>query len=314
METEKNERNLEETAGKALEKCLGLKENEQTLIITDEHCQEIGEAFYRATKEKTEERYLLKVKEQKQGELKAPQLAEYLMKKPPDVIIIPTRNSYTHMKARERATKEGARVATLPGITKETFKRTINIDYEKMRKEGTKLKEKMEKAEKAHIETESGTKLTLEISNRIEEDLGQIKNPGEYGNLPSGEIFTAPEKTNGKMIIDSMQEIAKPKTKVYIQNGETREVEGDPEFKKKLWDHKNGRKIAEFGIGLNPKATITSNILEDEKVRGTCHIAFGKNTDFGGKIKSDIHWDAILFQPTIKLDNEKIMETGKLLI
>ncbi|MFW5902599.1 MAG: aminopeptidase [archaeon] len=313
--TEENEdKKISEIAEKALEECIGLKEEEQVLVITDESRQEIGEAFYRASGEKTWERYLLKVKEQEQGELKAPELAEHLMKKSPDVIIIPTRNSYTHMKAREKATEKGARVATLPGITKETFRRTIDIDYKGMRKEAEKLTEKMKKAERVKIETNSGTNLTLKIPNEIGKDLGRMKNPGEYGNLPSGEIYTAPEEANGKLVIDSMQEIAKPKTTVYIQNGETREVEGDREFKKKLWKYKNGRKIAEFGIGMNPKATITSNTLEDEKVKGTCHIAFGKNIDFGGDIDSDIHWDAILFQPTLKLDNKKIMDTGKLLI
>jgi len=305
---------MKKIAEKALEKCVGLKKEEQTLIITDEHGEKVGKALYKASKEKTNETYLLKVRKQEKGELEVPELAEHLMKKPPDVILIPTKNSYTHTKAREKATEKGARVVTLPGITEEMFKRTTDIDYGKLREEGKKLQEKMEKAEKAKIKTGSGTNLNLDLSNQTIPDLGQMKEKGEYGNLPTGELFTAPENSNGKMVIDSMQELAEPKTEVYIQENEAREIEGDPEFKKKIMKKEHRKNIAELGIGLNPKATVTGNILEDEKVRGTCHIAFGKNKDFGGKIDSDIHWDAILFQPTIHFDNEKIMETGELQI
>jgi leucyl aminopeptidase (aminopeptidase T) len=81
-----------------------------------------------------------------------------------------------------------------------------------------------------------------------------------------------------------------------------------------LWKYKNARNIAEFGIGLNPKAVLSGNTLEDEKVLGTCHIAFGSNFDFGGRIKSDVHWDAILLKPTIYVDDRKIMDEGDLLV
>ena len=48
--------------------------------------------------------------------------------------------------------------------------------------------------------------------------------------------------------------------------------------------------IAELGLGCNPKAIVTGNVLEDEKVAGL-HIAFGMSTHLGGKVKSDVHQD-----------------------
>jgi leucyl aminopeptidase (aminopeptidase T) len=92
-------------------------------------------------------------------------------------------------------------------------------------------------------------------------------------------------------------------------------VEGDPVFKKKLWGYKNARNIGEFGIGTNPKAILSGNILEDEKVRGTCHVAFGTSTSYpGGKVTADIHWDGIVIQPTIWFDGDKIMDGGEFLV
>lgn len=42
--------------------------------------------------------------------------------------------------------------------------------------------------------------------------------------------------------------------------------------------------MAEFGIGTNYKAKLVGLILEDEKVFGTIHIAFGNNLSMGGRI------------------------------
>ena len=77
---------------------------------------------------------------------------------------------------------------------------------------------------------------------------------------------------------------------------------------------KNAFNIAELGIGTNPAAKITGHVLEDEKVRGTCHIALGNNVFYGAKINVPLHLDGIIKKPTIYLDSRMIMENGKLLI
>jgi leucyl aminopeptidase (aminopeptidase T) len=78
---------------------------------------------------------------------------------------------------------------------------------------------------------------------------------------------------------------------------------------------KNAYNIAELGIGTNPKARIIGNVLEDEKVLGTVHVAVGDNTSFtGGHTKSNIHLDGILVQPTVKIDKRLLMQKGKLLV
>ena len=60
---------------------------------------------------------------------------------------------------------------------------------------------------------------------------------------------------------------------------------------------KNARNLGELGIGLNPRARIVGNILEDEKVFETCHIALGSNYDEDAKAM--IHLDGIIYKPTI---------------
>ncbi|MCM1322440.1 MAG: aminopeptidase [Bacteroides sp.] len=60
---------------------------------------------------------------------------------------------------------------------------------------------------------------------------------------------------------------------------------------------RNARNIGELGIGLNPEAQITGNMLEDEKAFRTCHFAIGANYD--GDAESLIHLDGVVRSPTI---------------
>ena len=78
--------------------------------------------------------------------------------------------------------------------------------------------------------------------------------------------------------------------------------------------NKNAYNIAEFGIGTNPNAKVTGNIIEDEKSLGTCHIALGNNSGFGGKVNVPIHVDGVITRPTIFVDDKKLVDRGELLI
>ncbi|MCQ2591770.1 MAG: peptidase M17 [Treponema sp.] len=60
---------------------------------------------------------------------------------------------------------------------------------------------------------------------------------------------------------------------------------------------KNARNIGELGIGLNPAARVTGNMLEDEKAFHTCHFAIGANYD--NDAPSLIHLDGVVRNPTI---------------
>ena len=79
---------------------------------------------------------------------------------------------------------------------------------------------------------------------------------------------------------------------------------------------KNARNIGELGIGLNPAANITGNMLEDEKAFHTCHFAIGENYD--NDAPSLIHLDGVVREPTIVLTygdgtTRTILENGVLL-
>src|SRR3989338_8622413 len=134
-------------------------------------------------------------------------------------------------------------------------------------------------------------------------------------------ILLAPVEgtANGAYVVDaSFAGIGKLKSpiKIYVKNGRAVKIYGEKaDVLNELLDSagKDARNIAEFGIGTNEKAKITGNILEDEKVIGTCHIALGNNVGFGGKTSVQLHLDGIIKNTTIFVDENKIIDKGKFL-
>jgi leucyl aminopeptidase (aminopeptidase T) len=81
-------------------------------------------------------------------------------------------------------------------------------------------------------------------------------------------------------------------------------------------DGEGVRTIAELGIGTNPSARITGNVMTDEKVMGTIHIAIGHNAvaPYGGQNRAPIHLDGVMGNPTVVVDGERLIHNGKYLI
>ncbi|MBW3011195.1 aminopeptidase, partial [Candidatus Woesearchaeota archaeon] len=166
--------------------------------------------------------------------------------------------------------------------------------------------------------TEKGTDFTFSIKDRpLFLDTGIFDSQGTLGNLPAGEVAFAPieDSANGVLIVDgSMDPIGKLKDdlKLKFTDGKVVSVEGpDADKLNKFLNNEKNRNIAEFGIGTNPKAKITGNVLEDEKVMGTIHIAIGSNTNFGGKNKANVHFDGIVMKPTVLADGLCTMKDGE---
>ena len=76
---------------------------------------------------------------------------------------------------------------------------------------------------------------------------------------------------------------------------------------------KSSRTIGELGIGADSLARLTGVILEDNKIYGSTHIAFGANDDFGGVTKARSHIDRVTPTPEAYLDDVLVAKDGKLL-
>ena len=306
----------------AIKDCMGVKKNETLLIIADTPQRNIGIAFFDEAKKLSKEAIYMEILPRKvHGVEPPPAVAEAL--KNVDAALIPTSKSMSHTDARRKASEKGVRIATLPGITKDIISRTLSVNYKEMEKISKKIANILTQGNEATIVSPSGTELKMTLKGRKGlADTGINHKKGDFSNLPAGEAYIAPieGKTEGKAVIDGSMAgiglLSSPLTLIF-KNGFVVEIKGKDS--KKLENligsvGKKGRNHAELGIGTNPKAKITGNVLEDEKVKGTVHIAIGDNASMGGKVKVDLHLDGIIKKPTLIIDGKEIMNDGKLLI
>ncbi|MBI2578508.1 MAG: aminopeptidase [Candidatus Aenigmarchaeota archaeon] len=227
-----------------------------------------------------------------------------------DVVIALTTFSLTHTAAVRNAKK--TRIASMPGFERKMMGAML-INYEKLKKDTMRLSGILEKGSIVKVITPSGTEAEFSIKGcKINPSYGIVEKD-HVVNLPDGEVYLPPKSMNGVLVFDSYgKQIRKP-TRLVIRNNSIADFEksSSGNFMKKILPKKSDRFVAEFGVGTNSAARIIGNVLEDEKVLGTCHVAFGNNLGFGGTNRSSVHIDVIFHNPTIWADKKLIMKEGK---
>ncbi len=220
-----------------------------------------------------------------------------------------------------------------PGVTREIFLRAVPIDYGTLRLKCAALKQVLDHATSVRITTRAGTELTIGVNGRTAYvDDGDFTLPGRGGNLPAGETYISPAlgSSEGLIVFDGSIssysgtiQIRQP-IRVEVVGGFVTSVDGGTEADE-LADtirrgeenttalekqgklpagdgelyRRNVRNIGELGIGLNPAARVSGNMLEDEKAFRTCHVAIGHNYD--GDAPALTHLDGVIRNPTISV-------------
>lgn len=287
------------------------------MIVTDTVKEPIGRSFYDFARTITSRVAIVVIEPTSEHAAEPPpQVAEKMADF--DVQLLITERSLTHTAARRRASARGARIATMPGISEEIINRCLDIDYKALRRNSKRLCDLLAKAKTVCLTTAIGTDITFSLgeSRFFGGEGGIFDKPGDYGNLPEGEVSFSPEHCEGTYIVDAsfpdLGLVESPLT-FKVKNGKVYEISGKhcERIIKRL--DKVGPaayKVAELGIGLNPKAKISGNILEDEKVIGTAHIAVGNNCSYGGNNDVPLHLDGVVRAPDIYIDDRKIMHKG----
>jgi len=157
---------------------------------------------------------------------------------------------------------------------------------------------------------------------------GRIYEQGKWSNLPEGEVYTCPDKVNGKVKAYVMGDYFSDKYGVLrdpliVEIKDSRVVSAEcknnhlaKEFIKYIKSEENGDRVGEFAIGTNISLKkFIGNLLQDEKFPGI-HIAFGGSYSKLTKADWDCtnHLDVIPRKCSIWVEEEQIMKEGKFLI
>ena len=317
---------LAQAARNVMEHCLGIQAGEIVSIVTDSADPdriEIARAFWEQARAKGAEAILAEMLLRKNSGEEPPAPIAQLMAES-NVVLCPTTKSLSHTQARRMASARGARIASLPGITKEMVVRCLTADYEGIAVLTNRVAEKLSRGSRFKVESELGTSLELERRGRaVGADTGLLTQPGDFGNLPAGEAFFAPIEgtTNGKIVFDgSVADLGKLKEPIELEvkHGMARIVStstASQELERSLSAHgPDAYNIAELGVGTNDRAIVSGYILEDEKVLSTVHIALGNNAGMGGTVNVPIHLDGLIRNATLYVDGELVLDKGTLVI
>ncbi|HJR45513.1 MAG TPA: aminopeptidase [Actinomycetota bacterium] len=302
--------------------CMGLQPSETLLVLTDPKRRPIAEALVSRARELGAETLLMEMSEREANGTEPPPPAAAAMLEC-DVCIAPTTKSVSHTAARKEANARGVRVATMPQITEDMLERTMAADYKEVQRRSRELADALSAGSEVRITSPQGTDITLGIEGRdgIADD-GDLTAPASFGNLPAGEGFIAPVEgaTNGVIAFDGSVfpvGLLEEPIVVRIEEGYAVDFSGpDADAWRATMDPHGPEAfaVAELGIGTNEAAKLTGNVLEDEKIMGTIHVALGDNHTFGGTVRVSSHQDGIVRTPTLTIDGRTYVESGRLLL
>jgi leucyl aminopeptidase (aminopeptidase T) len=321
-----------EAAKNALKFVMEAKSGEHLIIICDDVKSEVGNSFSQGAvdlglKTKLE---MLSTNDSVRNEI--PKfLQEILERNKPELYLnilrdkveeVPFRIKLIDMETRNRKSLLGH----CPGVTLDMLTDgALALDSEehrKMQEFARTLLMKLKNTSTVKVKSPIGTDLTFKTSNRpFFTDTYIDRETTKWMNLPTGEVIVAPleESLEGTFVCDlaigGIGPLNNP-FKLITEKGmvkKTFSVNKSILYRvnKSLKTDEKSNIIGEFAIGINKKARLAQKFLELEKIFGTIHIAFGKNSYMpGGKNLSTNHMDFLISKPTVEI----IKEDGKQII
>jgi leucyl aminopeptidase (aminopeptidase T) len=301
---------------------MGVTAGEEVLVVCNPVTEEIGQLMRIEAQGDGADATLAVISERESHAAEPPRPVAAAMAAA-DVVLAPTIQSLSHTAARKAASEAGVRIATLPGVTEEMLARLMNGDLDEMRRRGWAIVNVMNRGSRVRITDANGSDLRFSIEGREGiVDAGELSGKGAFGNLPCGEGFLAPVEgtAEGTLVVDgSIAAIGLVESSVQltVEGGHLVGATGNEgaQLMELLTPHgPDGTNVAELGIGTNEEAILTGNILEDEKIFGTAHVAFGASAGIGGTVQVPVHLDVVVKEPTVEIDGEAILGGGELLI
>src|SRR5918995_336562 len=277
---------LERAVEAVVRDCLGVKTGEDVLVICNPATQPLGERLRDEAEGAGADAVLAVIAERASHAAEPPDPVAAAMAEA-DVVLAPTIQSLSHTAARKAANEAGARIATLPGVTENMLARVMSADVDGLRRKGNAIADALTGASEARVTCPNGSDLRLGLGGRIAiPDAGELTERGAFGNLPPGGGVIAPGE--GRLVVDGSIAgigIVEEPVSLTVEAGRLTDAAGAAGVRlmQLLTEHgPEATSVAELGIGSNEKAILTGEVLEDEKILGTAHVAFGASAGIGG--------------------------------
>lgn len=307
---------LDRAVTTVVRRCLAVREGEDVVVVADPRSRALGERFRDEAAAAGADAVLALMDERaNDGAEPPPTIAAALAAA--DVFLAPASRSLSHTRARKAASDGGARGATLPGVTADMLARLMSVDFDALTVRCRQVAELLDREDSARLTCLRGSDFTLDLTGRhgISDD-GDLTARAAFGNLPCGEGFIAPAAGEGTIAASSVPGLGVVKEAVLlrVERGAlaAADGEGGARFLGALDAHgPPGRNLAELGVGTNDHARLTGNVLEDEKILGTTHVAFGASAGIGGTVSVPVHLDVVVLDATLDIGSTRVLDAGR---
>jgi leucyl aminopeptidase (aminopeptidase T) len=322
-------------ARNAIDVCLRLRREERITIITDTVTREIAAALQREVERVGSDYSLFVLEHHARRPLKF--MPEIILEDLAcsQVSIFAAQSQPSELGSRTEMTSvvnhHRIRHAHMVNINRQIMLEGMRADFLKVDELSQRLVDRARQVDRITCKTPNGTEFEAQLSPKLKwlKTSGIIA-PDKWGNLPGGEIFTAPMNTNGTFVVDGVVgdylcerfgDLESNPLTIEVQNNRIRSLRSEnkdlrDEFHAYTSTDENSNRVGEFAIGTNIACTrIIGHILQDEKLPGV-HIAFGHPyaEHTGANWASKTHIDCVGRDFDIWFNGEQVMRRGQFLI
>jgi leucyl aminopeptidase (aminopeptidase T) len=319
----------------AVHVCLRIQPEEKVTLITDWACQEIalsiaaeldklGSPYQTFVLEELAERPLVDMPQEVLGDMESSQVSIF-------AVVAQKNELRTRKQMTDVVNRRKMRHAHMVNIERRIMLEGMRADFNKVDELSVKVFDIASASRKVRARTAAGTDIVADINPNYKWlKTSGIISPNKWGNLPGGEVFTAPGEVNGVFVIDGVVgdylcakygDLRATPLTIHVEKNRLVEARcANRELQDEFWRYthtdENSDRVGEFAIGTNIGLHgVIGNILQDEKIPGV-HIAFGSpyGAHTGAQWDSSTHIDVVGTKFDIWADDRQIMRSGEFLI
>lgn len=234
----------------------------------------------------------------------------------------------SRMQMTEVVNRRRIRHGHMVNINRQIMMEGMRADFNKVDEISVRVRDIASASETIRARTAAGTDVTAELNPKYRwiKTSGMIS-PEKWGNLPGGEVFTAPGEVNGTFVVDGVVgdylcnkfgDLHQAPLSIRIRANRLTDVSSsNKELEEEFWRYthtdENSDRVGEFAIGTNIALDhVIGHILQDEKIPGI-HMAFGDpyGSHTGAEWQCSTHIDVVGTHFDIWADDRQIMSHGR---
>lgn len=245
-----------------------------------------------------------------------------------DVVFLPVTLAMAHTRAVREAIGGGSRVVSMTAFTERMMKGGgLFTDFRVRQPFCQAMASRLTAGSRLRVTNPAGTDLSMSLEGVEGNSHACVLDGPGFTAVPNIEANCAPAQgtAEGRLVVDGSIPyygvgVIREPVVFEIRTGFVTEIEGGEQaaFLSELLAAQDDRwvyNVAQFAFGLNPDCReFTGEMLNDEGVNGTIHLGIGTSANLGGTVSAKTHFDAIIREPTVWIDEEVVVRDGKLLI